>query len=106
MTMQITLLDLAGKVARVGEREAARQFGGGHASWQLQQRQRVATRLRDDPVADVGVESARDDSRQQSTRILLGESSQLQLRQAHERVFVGLFRERRARSSPTPPAAV
>lgn len=63
MTAQIVLLDVTGKVARVGEREAARQFGGGHASWQLQQRQRVATRLRDDPVADAVVESAWDDSR-------------------------------------------
>ena len=57
----VVLLDLAGKVAGVREREAAGELGGGHAPRQLQQRQRVPTRLGDDPVADAVVEAARDD---------------------------------------------
>ena len=83
------LLDADREGRHVGQREAARQLRGSHAPRQLQQRQRIATCLGDDPVADVVIESASDDSREQSARVLLGEPSQLQLRQAYELGFVG-----------------
>ena len=66
------------------EPEAACQLRGAHAPRQVQQRQRVAARLRDDAVADTIVEPTRDGSAQQRARILVGQPAQHQLGQAAE----------------------
>jgi hypothetical protein len=55
---------------------------------QLQDRQRIAARLRDEPVADALVEPARDDGREQGARVLLGEPSERELRQAHQLALI------------------
>ena len=49
-----------GQRLRARQPEAARELGGRQPARQLQQRQRVAARLRDDPVAHPLVERARD----------------------------------------------
>ena len=68
----------------VGAAEAARQLGRAHAARQLQQRERIAARLRDDPVADALVEPAGDHRRQQRARVLVAEPFEPQLRQARQ----------------------
>ena len=62
--------------------EAARQLRGAHRARQLQQRERVAARLGDEPLADVLVEPAGDDRGQQRARVLVVEPVELQLGQA------------------------
>ena len=74
----------AGSVAGGGKLEATGQLGGGHAPRQLQQGERVATGLGDDPVADAAVEPAGDDARQQRARILLAQPFEVELGQAVE----------------------
>ena len=58
---------------------------------QLQDRQRVATRLCHEPVADPLVEPAGDDGRKQGPRVLIREPAERQLRQAHQLTLVGLI---------------
>ena len=69
---------------RAGRTEARRQFRVAHAARQLQQGQRVATGLGDDPLADVLVEPAGDDRGEQGARILVIEPLQAQLRHARQ----------------------
>ena len=77
-----------GSGIRAVEPEPARQVRRGQRSRQLEDRQRVAARLRDEPVADALVEPARDDGREQGARVLLGEPSERQLRQADQLALV------------------
>ena len=67
---------------RAGTAEARRQVGGAHVAWQLQQSERVASGLGNDPLTDVLVEPAGDHRRQQGARVLVVEPDQAQLRQA------------------------
>ena len=85
---QIVVLDMAGDVAGGGKLEAARQLGGAHALRQLQEGERVATRLSEDPVADPVVESAGQRFRQQGARMAVVEPTHVQFRQAVEFVRI------------------
>ena len=78
------VLDAAGQPDRRREREAARQLGRAHPARQLQQGERVAARLGDDPVAHALVDPARDDRLEQRARVGLVEPPQRQLRQARQ----------------------
>ena len=98
------LLD-AGLRHRAGPAEAARQLRRAHAPRQLEQGQRVAARLRDDPLADALVEPAGDDRRQQGARVLVVEPFQPQLRQARRAGARRSARGRRTRSRPARRAA-
>ena len=80
-TPPVAVLDVTRKICRVVKREAPCQLGHAHAPRQLQQRERIATGFRNDPVADGRVESARDDSSEQGARICLGEPSEGQVGQ-------------------------
>ena len=90
---------------RAGAAEAARQLRGAHAPRQLQQGQRVAAGLRDDPLPDVLVEPAGDDRRQQGARVVVVEPFEPQLRQARRRGAPRSARGRRRRSPPARRAA-
>ena len=70
--------------SRAGRSEAGRQFRGAHAPRQLEQRQRVATSLRDQPLTEVLVEPAGDDRGEQRARIVVVEPLQAQLGQARQ----------------------
>ena len=80
----VGILDLRVKLAGARQLEAAGQLRGGHASRQLHQREWVASGLGDEPIADVAVESARDDGAQQRVSVLLRQSLEAQLRQTVE----------------------
>ena len=82
------LLDLAGQRPRVGKAEAARQLGGREAAGQLDQRERVAARLGDDPVADPLVEHPGQRRREQRTRVVVPDPLDGQLRQTGEPIRV------------------
>ena len=88
------------------EPEPARHPRRRHRPRQLQDRQRVAARLGDEPVADALVQAPRDDRREQGARVLLGQARKRQLRQAGELALVGRVAHARTRSPPTRPAAV
>jgi hypothetical protein len=60
----------------------------------FQDRQRIAARLRDEPVTDSLVEPARDDGREQRARVLLGQASERQLREADQLVLVARLADR------------
>ncbi len=66
--------------------EAARELGGGHPARQLQQRQRVAARLGDQPLGHTRVQPARDDRLQQRAGVVVAEPVQPLLGQAGQRV--------------------
>jgi hypothetical protein len=68
-------LDAAGQRPGVGKPETARQLRRGQPAWQLQQRQRVAARLGDDPVAHLRVQPLADRRGQQRARVDIAESS-------------------------------
>ncbi len=84
----VVLLDLTGKVPGGGEREAAGELRRGHGLRQLQQGQGVATRLGDDPIADMVIEPARDDRDQEGASVVLGEPAEGELRQAVQHPLV------------------
>jgi hypothetical protein len=63
------LLDAPRQCWVVGQPEPARELGRRPATWQLEQRQRVAARLGHDPITHPLVKWAGDHSREQLTRI-------------------------------------
>ena len=67
----------------VGKRESARQFRRRQPPRQLHQRERIAARLRDDPVAHLFVERPRD-------------------RRGQQRAGIAVARDRRTSSSGKP----
>ena len=77
-----------------GKLEATGQLGGGHVRRQLEQGERVASGLGDDPVSDVAVEPAGDDARQQRAGILLGQPVETELGQTVEVVLGGRLAHR------------
>ena len=98
------LLD-GGSCDRPGAAEAARELLGAHAAREFEQRERVAVRLRDDPLADALVEPARDRRRKQRARVFVAEPGEPQLRQAGSRGAPRWARGRRTRSPRARPAA-
>ena len=72
------------KRPRVGESEPARELRRRQPTRQLQQRERVATRLGDDLIAHALVQPPRHGRRQQPASVLVGEPADHQLRQAGE----------------------
>ena len=75
---------MAERVTGPGATEAARQLGRAHVPRQLQQGQRIAPGLGDDPLADALVEPAGHGRRQQRSRVLVAEPFEPQLRQARD----------------------
>ena len=69
---QVVVLEQPGGERRGPEGEAAGQLGVGHPADQLEQRQRVAAGLRDEPVADPLVEVARRGGGQQRPGVVVG----------------------------------
>jgi hypothetical protein len=76
---QEALLDPPRQRVRPLRPEPSRQLRRGQSARQLQDRERIASRLRDELVADALVEPRRDDRREQGARVLLGEPSERQL---------------------------
>jgi hypothetical protein len=76
--------DATRKIRRRRNAEAAGELRPGLAPRELEQRERVAVRLGDDPVAHALVDRARDDGREQRARVLLAETGERQLRQPVE----------------------
>ena len=70
------VLDAVGQPDRRGRREAARQLGRAHAARQLQQGERIAARLGDDPVTNALVDPARDDRLEQRACVGVVEPAQ------------------------------
>ena len=103
---QEALLDPPRRPMRALQPEPARQLRCRQRPRQLQDRQRIAARLGDEPVADALIEPARDDGREQGARVLLGEPCERQLRQARPTRARRSGRGPRTRSPPTRPAAV
>ena len=98
--LQEGLLDAAGQRPRVGKPEPARELRRRQPTRQLQQRERVAARLGDDPVAHALVQPPRHRRRQQRAGVVVGEPADDQLRQAGELVDVGWAR------APRTPCAI
>jgi hypothetical protein len=81
---QEAALDAAGQRRRIRQAEAARQLGRGQAAWQLEQRERVAARLRDDPLAHPLVHGPHDRRLQQRASVVVGQATDDQLREPVE----------------------
>ena len=81
---QEALLDPPGQRVRPCQPERARQLRRRQPPRQLEDRQRVASRLRDEPVADALIETARDDRRQQGARVVLREPCEPELGQPQQ----------------------
>ena len=84
--LQVALLDMTCEVFRGQKLEATGQLRCAHAPGQFEQSERIATRLRDDPLADLVVEAARDSSRQECAGTLLVKPFEPQLAEALELV--------------------
>ena len=85
---QEALLDPARQLPAVGEPEAAGELGRRQPSRQLQQRERVAPRLGDDPGANLLVEPSRQHGLEKPAGIGVAETRERELRQAVELVHV------------------
>ena len=67
----------------------ASQLPGAPTPRQLHNRQRVATRFGDQPVADAIIECVGDDGRQESARVVILQPSERQFRQITQLALVG-----------------
>jgi hypothetical protein len=67
----VLLLEMARKVCRRQELEAACQLSRAHAPWQVDQSERVAPGFGDDAVAHAIVDPTRDGAHEQGARILI-----------------------------------
>ena len=85
---QEALLDVAGQRPRVGKAESARQLGGRQTAGQLDQRERIAARLGDDPVPDPLVEHSGQRRGEQRTGVAVRDPLDGQLRQTGEPIRV------------------
>ena len=81
------LLDTTRQWPRVREPEASRHLGRRQPPGELQQRQRVAARLRDDPVPHRLVQAATEHRGQQVSCVDIAEPFQHQFRQIHQDRF-------------------
>ena len=81
-------LDPARQQGAVGQSEPSRQLARRQAARQLQQRERVAPRLGQNPVADPRVQWPADSRRQHRARVVVAEPVDEELRQAGELVRV------------------
>ena len=80
----VGVLDALREVTRFGDPEAAGQLRRGQAPRQLDQRQRVAPRLGQDPVADPLVQGERHRRVQQRTGVAVHEAADLEIRHVLE----------------------
>ena len=85
---------MAERVIGPGRTEAARQLGRAHVPRQLQQDQRVAPALGDDPLPDALVEPAGHGRRQQRLRVVVAEPFEPQLRKARDVAVVARLADR------------
>jgi hypothetical protein len=86
-------LELPREIRRGGNVEAADELRCALATRQLQQSERVAARLGDDPVAHAVVERSRDGCGQQRARVLLAQPFERHLRKPLELLPPGAARE-------------
>jgi hypothetical protein len=94
------VLDAARQRARVGEPEAARELGRCQSARQLDERERVAARLVEDPAAHSRVHRARHGGLQQRAGVGVREAFDHQLRQSLEHVPVAGLAQREYQSHP------
>ena len=99
------MLDLARQRPRRGQREATCQLGRGQAAGQLQQGERVAAGLGDDPVAHPLVEPPGTRRVQQRASIAVAQPADRPLRQSLQLRPRRSARGRRTPGRPTRPAA-
>ena len=85
---QEALLDPPRQRLGLQQPEPAGQLRRGQPARQLEDRQRVAVRLGDEPVAAPVVEPGGDDGREQGARVRVGEPAERQLGQADELALV------------------
>ena len=78
------LLDPARQLSSLRQSETARELRRSESSRQLQECQRVASSLGDDPVSDLLVETSRQDRVQEQPRIVRGKPFEHELRQPVE----------------------
>ena len=88
------LLDGVGQRHRTRHREAARQLGGRRSARQFEQRQRVAARLGDDPLAHDRVDRPRECRGEQGAGVGAVESLEPELRQARQLTPLGWLADR------------
>ena len=81
---QVTLLDAPGKGVVGQHAEPARQLGGGQSARELEERERIAAGLGNDPVAHPLVEAPWNPRREQRARVLVAESLHHELREPVE----------------------
>jgi len=82
------LLKLTGEISRVGNWEATRQFGRGHAFRQFQQCQGISPCFGNDSIPNTGIDPSGDGCCKQSLSVVVGEAVQNQLRQPYEVAFL------------------
>ena len=74
------LLDPGGQRQRSGQAETAGELGGGQPAGELQERERIAARLGDDPLEHRFVKSCREDGLQERSCITAAQLIDLELR--------------------------
>ena len=82
--LDVLVFDPPGQIARVREREPAGQFGRAQALVELEQGERIAAGLLDDPGGHALVEPTRDDRGQQRPRVIVSQPPDFKLRQPGE----------------------
>ena len=85
-TPRKALLDARGQRRRRRQPEPARQFDRRQPARQLQQGERVAVRLENDPIQHVLIQTSGQDRLQQRPRIAMPEGLDAKLRQSRQRV--------------------
>ena len=80
----VAVLDTQRQVPCVGKREPPGQLCSRQAPRQIQERERIAARLGDNPIANELIESPRDDGGEQGSGVRLAESLEHQFRQADQ----------------------
>ena len=89
--LQEALLKLTRKIARARDREATRQFHGGHTLRAAPRVPGVSSGFSNDPVADMDIDSTRGGRDDQSPGIIVGQAAQDQLRQARQLTVLRRF---------------
>ena len=91
---QVVVVEVPGQGGRRWHREAAGQLGRARSVDELQQRQRIATGLGDEPVPNLLVQMAGDGGSEQRLRVVAGEAVEGQVRHAAEEPLVGRLPDR------------
>ena len=80
------LLDARGQRHRGGQPEPARELDGRQPAGQLQQGERVAVRLQNDPIQHVLIQASGQNGLEQCSRVTMPQRLNTQIRQPRERV--------------------